>query len=206
MPPFLGQGMCSGIRDVANLAWKLDAVIRGRAPAALLDTYEKERRPHVAKIIQAAVAFGRIICATDPEVAARRDREFFADPRPIDERFRFRLPRLGASPLVLEGGGELFPQPAAAPGARLDDWVGPHFMVLAAERSQLGAAAEWWEAAGARVAALDEIPDAGGSVGRWLRRSGQPVAIVRPDRYVAATTADLGEITERLRPLLGTAA
>jgi 3-(3-hydroxy-phenyl)propionate hydroxylase len=206
MPPFLGQGMCSGIRDAVNLAWKLDAAVCGTAPDALLDTYEQERRPHVAKIIRAAVNFGRIICATDPDVVATRDRKFLADPRPIDSRFQFRLPRLGASPLVLEGGGELFPQPAAAPGSRLDDWIGSHFLVLAAERSHLGLSAAWWEAAGARVAALHEIPDASDSVARWLQRSGQPVAIVRPDRYVAATTADLGQLTERLRPLLGTAA
>ena len=47
MPPFAGQGMCSGIRDAANLAWKLDLVLAGRAPATLLDTYPSERIPQV---------------------------------------------------------------------------------------------------------------------------------------------------------------
>jgi 2-polyprenyl-6-methoxyphenol hydroxylase-like FAD-dependent oxidoreductase len=43
--PVGGQGMNTGIQDAYNLAWKLDLVIRGRARAALLDTYEIERRP-----------------------------------------------------------------------------------------------------------------------------------------------------------------
>ncbi|MBU6317901.1 MAG: FAD-dependent monooxygenase, partial [Acidobacteria bacterium] len=65
MPPFLGQGMCSGMRDAANLAWKVDAVVHGADPA-LLDTYQAERAPHVRSIIESAVGFGRLICTTDP--------------------------------------------------------------------------------------------------------------------------------------------
>ena len=53
-PPFLGQGMCAGIRDAANLAWKLAAVCQGRAQETLLDTYEPERIPHVRAFIQGA--------------------------------------------------------------------------------------------------------------------------------------------------------
>ena len=44
-PPFLGQGMCQGIRDVANLSWKLGAVLRGEAEEVLLDSYGAERKP-----------------------------------------------------------------------------------------------------------------------------------------------------------------
>ena len=73
MPPFYGQGMCAGLRDAENLAWKLDAVLRSAAPDALLDTYGPERLGHVRYFIQLCVDLGRVICVTDPVAAAERD-------------------------------------------------------------------------------------------------------------------------------------
>ena len=61
MPPFLGQGMCTGIRDVANLAWKLAAVLRWEAPDSLLDSYESERREHTRTYIETAVRVGEMM-------------------------------------------------------------------------------------------------------------------------------------------------
>ena len=66
-PPFLGQGLCSGLRDAANLAWKLDLVLRGLAGEALLDTVELERQPQNEWIITLAVELGRVVCELDPE-------------------------------------------------------------------------------------------------------------------------------------------
>ena len=73
MPPFLGQGMCSGIRDAANIAWKLDLVLRSQASPGLLETYQSERGPHVLAFIQTSVAAGKIVCITDPVAADERD-------------------------------------------------------------------------------------------------------------------------------------
>src|SRR5690606_33796754 len=63
-PPFMGQGMCAGIRDASNLAWKLADVITGAAPDELLDTYESERAPHVREFIETAVRLGGLIQTT----------------------------------------------------------------------------------------------------------------------------------------------
>ena len=68
-PPFFGQGMCHGFRDVANLAWKIAAVAQDSAPESLLATYQPERDPHVRGVIGAAVAAGRYICELDPAKA-----------------------------------------------------------------------------------------------------------------------------------------
>ena len=61
MPPWIGQGMSAGVRDVANLCWKLAAVLNGQAPESLLDTYQAERKPHVTEVTRRAVHTGRII-------------------------------------------------------------------------------------------------------------------------------------------------
>jgi 2-polyprenyl-6-methoxyphenol hydroxylase-like FAD-dependent oxidoreductase len=73
MPPFLAQGMNSGMRDAVALAWRADLVLSGRAPWAILDDYGVERREHVRQIVEQAVESGRMICITDPVIAAERD-------------------------------------------------------------------------------------------------------------------------------------
>ncbi|MEE4598756.1 bifunctional 3-(3-hydroxy-phenyl)propionate/3-hydroxycinnamic acid hydroxylase [Streptomyces sp. DSM 41524] len=78
MPPFTGQGMCAGIRDVLNLSWKLDLVLRGAAGEALLDTYPRERVEHVREAIDTAVRLGRVLCVTDAATAASRDASLLA--------------------------------------------------------------------------------------------------------------------------------
>lgn len=73
MPPWIGQGMAAGVRDVANLCWKMTAVLRGKAPEALLDSYEKERKPHVIEVTRRAVLMGRVITEHNEVLAAVRN-------------------------------------------------------------------------------------------------------------------------------------
>lgn len=62
-PPFIGQGMGAGMRDAMNLAWKLAGVINGELDAAVLNTYEQERKPHARAMIRLALAVGRAMTA-----------------------------------------------------------------------------------------------------------------------------------------------
>ncbi len=112
MPPFAGQGMCSGIRDAANLAWKLDLVLdrtgRRRSCSA---TYEEERRPGAVAAIDLSIELGKVICVPDPAEAAARDEAMAAAVTGEVSEVPGQ-PGLGAglihpsSPLA----GELFPQ------------------------------------------------------------------------------------------------
>ena len=118
-PPFLGQGMCSGIRDAANLAWKFSY-------QNLLDTYQSEREAHVRVFIETAVRLGNIIQTTDPQVAAERDRRFLEGGK---EEMVNLSPPLG--PGFHLDGGEIFPQPMLPDGRRLDAAIGGyHFALL----------------------------------------------------------------------------
>jgi 3-(3-hydroxy-phenyl)propionate hydroxylase len=182
MPPFLGQGMCSGMRDAANLAWKLDAVVHGADPA-LLDTYQAERAPHVRSIIESAVGFGRLICTTDPTVAAGRDESMLAARASLDPTQRQQrndgapMPALAPGPLVLDGGGRTAVQPRVD-GVRFDDLVGQRFAVVARTADLLHSdAVEAWADLGAVVL---EGPQ------ELLDRAGGDMAVVRPDRYLLA--------------------
>ena len=73
MPPWIGQGMSAGVRDAANLCWKIATVLRGQAPESLLDSYEAERKPHVTEVTRRAVFVGRVITERRPLVAAIRN-------------------------------------------------------------------------------------------------------------------------------------
>src|SRR5689334_16209055 len=76
MPPWIGQGMSAGVRDAANLCWKLAAVLRGQAPDSLLDSYQAERKPHVTEVTRRACFVGRIITEPNRVIAGIRNHVF----------------------------------------------------------------------------------------------------------------------------------
>ena len=205
MPPFLGQGMCSGLRDASNLTWKLDLVLRGVASERILDTYEEERRAHVGTIVDAAVSIGRVISTVDPDEAAARDLRMLGDSRPPSQRLAFALPPLSGS-LVRENGGDLFIQPSIRHRPRLDDLIGPRFAVLARNRETLGQrGAAWWGARlNAFISTVDELPVASASAVRaWLDSHASDVVVVRPDHYVLWAGSDLDALTQEIAEMFG---
>lgn len=178
-PPFMGQGMCAGIRDAANVAWKVSEVVSGRARPDLLDTYESERSPHVRTFIETAVRLGAVISTTDVEVARERDLRMRANP----EGFTTPAPRLGPGAWDARdaAAGHVSEQPFMADGTRLDDLVGYDWALFA-----LPEAAE--AALDGRRRGLCVITADSESGRDWLRRLGAVAVLVRPDRYVAGTT------------------
>lgn len=163
-PPFAGQGMCSGLRDAANIAWKLTAVLRGEADPALLDTYQTERGPQVRGVIELAIQMGRVVCTIDPQMAAIRDAGMLAQRAAGDEPPAPATLAIGPG-VVVEGGGELFPQPWAG-ALKLDDVLGDGPWLIRRDR-------------------LDgPLAPFASDLERWLAARSAESVLVRPDRYV----------------------
>jgi 3-(3-hydroxy-phenyl)propionate hydroxylase len=196
-PPFFGQGMCHGMRDAANLAWKLEAVLRSGAPDSLLDSYQPERDPHVRAVISAAVDAGRYICMLDPDAAAARDTAMREAGRGAQYGTAADLIPAIATGIVATGtpgAGERFIQPRVG-GALLDDVTGGGWRLFTR-----GAVA------GGDITVVDLATlDDGGAVADWLAARNADAVLVRPDHYVFGTGRPADLIARRDARLAGAA-
>lgn len=172
-PPFAGQGMCSGLRDAANLAWKLAAVIQGKAEDALLDSYQVERAPNLRATIDMAIMMGKTVCITSKWGAFVRDCKFklarmlgkLPDGPPS-------YPPISAGTILAgsSGAGSYFPQSLAADGTKLDDVLGNGHCLIAREHLAKGPFAPFAQ-----------------PISAWLDKHGAEAVLIRPDRFVFGT-------------------
>ena len=216
MPPFAGQGISGAFRDAANVVWKLEAVIRGRATDRLLDTYQSEREPHHDAMTNRAVTFGRLIMTSNRAVAKLRD-NIFRTVTKIPGVMAAIVRRVGAptslGPGCLPAGqrralvGYLIP-PArvASAGTRMsyiDDALGSEWTILGLDEdpktAMSPAVATAWEQFGARFLTIrpgtsvvegDELGDPTGQLWNAMTAHDVKFVVVRPDHYVFAATAD----------------
>lgn len=192
-PPFMGQGMCAGIRDAANLAWKLAFAVQGRAPASILDSYGSERSVHARQYIETAIRLGRLINASSSREAL--DSAFRQNDG--SARMESISPRLGAG---LKAGdtrltGTLFPQPALDSGVLLDDRID--------YRSALIVDSAFWQAAPPEISAAtgsNDIVVVGTNQSRaadeYLKANDTKAVLIRPDRYVLGSADDHDTLAE----------
>jgi 2-polyprenyl-6-methoxyphenol hydroxylase-like FAD-dependent oxidoreductase len=202
MPPFLGQGLCSGMRDAMALAWRLAMVLRAEAPEKLLDSYGPERSAHVQEIIVQAVALGRVICILDPAEAERRDATMkaaledpAAGPKPPPE------PQLGSGGIVRPddpNGGYLSVQGRVRHNNEdglFDDVVGPGWQLLIRDNYPATFTDEVQEVINrlgivvATFGAGGDTVDLDGTYVSWFDELSVDAILIRPDFYVFGTSA-----------------
>lgn len=205
MPPWIGQGMAAGVRDVANLCWKLEAVLRGELPPTVLDTYEAERKPHVREVTKRAVFVGRIITERRRPVSLVRN---------LLLRTLNRLPSFGnwlqdsnwipvaryhtglQDPSRAPASGRQIPQPwVAGPDGvrvRLDDALGGRWVLLHARSAtpqptwdRLGIPSITIAPAGSRPA-VSTLVDTDRVLLAWMAEHHAATLALRPDTYVYA--------------------
>ena len=193
MPPFAGQGLCAGVRDASNLAWKLDLVLGGHASESILDTYQEERLAHAKGIIEFSMELGKVICVPDPDEAAARDAAMSAavGPEPTDVP-DLPGPTSGLVHPASPHAGALFVQ-GVIDGRPFDDVHGAGWRLVscgpdAPDASVLaGGLVEWFDAIGGKVVNVDG-PDS--VFGRWFGDHGTRWALQRPDFHLYGTATD----------------
>lgn len=219
MPPFMGQGMCAGLRDDWNLAWKLNLVLEGKADATLLDTYRSERRPHASQVVDLSIHLGKIICVPDPAEAAARDRAYLegtAPPPPPFPHLTDGLLHRGADNQPLLPAGLLGPHGTIfyhGREGRWDDLVGLGFAVISIDaeprRALRDDQLQALDQLGAKIVRLRPIrgldPDAAVDLDAkylpFMLENGVRAMITRPDFYVfggVRKREDLPELVDSL--------
>ncbi len=208
-PPFYGQGMCHGIRDAAQLLWKLRLVADGQATPALLDSYQEEREPHVREIIRASRHRRR-----PPSASPIRRRR-----RPATPEFRALEAARGKATVAMTdvvpplragvidaGGGERLPEFVVERKGRtepLDAVLGNRFAILSAAPLALDPALlrAWHQIGGQVFAGSADLTDPSGRLARYLAERSASALIVRPDRYVFAATSSAADLEATLSQL-----
>jgi flavoprotein hydroxylase len=200
MPPFAGQGMCSGIRDAANLAWKLDLVLGGRANDDLLATYEQERSPGAQFAIDLSMDLGKVICVADPDEAVARDESMAADVTGAVSEVPGQ-PGLVAG-LIHESSplaGEQFPQ-AQIEGRWFDDVHGAGWRLVTDDTSAAISTdlTEWFATIGGIVV---NVGDSAPGLSDWFTGKGVRWGLQRPDFHLFGTSPDTAGADDLLRQL-----
>ena len=201
-PPFIGQGMCAGIRDAANLTWKLALVLSGDADERPLDTYEAERRPYARRVVRLAIGVGAMMTGGPERLTRPRNALIRLITRLLgaEDKFVTTLwPTFRRGPLVHDAGrrgkrtGEVFAQPVIA-GARLDDLVGTGWAIVYRGPDRVNAfdpkTRQFFDQLGTAVVRVDPADTAATALLDHLRTN---AVLLRPDRIVAAAapTPDL---------------
>jgi 2-polyprenyl-6-methoxyphenol hydroxylase-like FAD-dependent oxidoreductase len=213
MPPFMGQGMCSGLRDAWTLGWTLDRVLTGRSPDSLLDSYEPARAPHADVLIRLSMEMGKIVCVPDPDAARQRDEAFFTGKVPPPPPFPSLVGgviRTGPDGSPAGFAGRLLPHDDIDTGdgpRRLDDATGRSFVLLTAgiDRSDLSATARRAaDLAGVAIVPLaeEQVRDIGGRLSGLLRSQGLAAVLARPDFYAFGSASDEADIEALLADLV----
>jgi 2-polyprenyl-6-methoxyphenol hydroxylase-like FAD-dependent oxidoreductase len=209
MPPFMGQGLCSGIRDAFNLSWKLDAVLSGEADLALLDTYESERAAHARGITEMSNAVGNLVLMSDPEQARQRDamlRGGHAPRAPIFPRLGPGIVRSPDSPGAHPSDGRPSRQARVALGRRvdrLDQFMRRGWKIISrhpvptslfTQRQQDLLSALDVEIAHVSRGASAQYADIDGEYDLWYRESGQKAFLLRPDNYIYGSVRTIEQL------------
>jgi 3-(3-hydroxy-phenyl)propionate hydroxylase len=210
-PPFLGQGMCQGVRDAVNLCWRLEAVLKHEASDTLLDAYGVERKAHVMELTTRIKGIGKIITERDVSKARARDAKLLADCGGVVTP----MPRQDVQPVLTTGllgpvlhpaRGAIFPQPllmqANGHHVRMDDMYPAGWKIV----FSADAGDNWVQAAQhhhlpellSLKLGSPALTEAEGVLSQWFEKHDIKAAIVRPDHYIYGVCRSSQDVATQL--------
>lgn len=218
MPPYVGQGMCAGFRDVFNLCWKLKLVMEGNAPTNILTSYASERVPHVRFIMRVTCWVGRLfitrgwsrVVKTLAWVLPAQWRKIKVPPQKLSGAKFGKNRRLR---------GHLMPQMKISNSGKsqlLDDYLGKGFSIISYGKSviqhmspqdfySLKKIATCFCILNPQKGEQNEhsivIQDQNEVYRTWFRKHKTDFVVIRPDRYIydAAKISRLPDVIGQLK-------
>ena len=209
-PPFLGQGMCQGIRDAQNLAWKLQAVLKENAPIQLLQTYEGERKEHVKELTTRIKNIGKLVSERDLSKATERDQRLRDEVDGVIPR----IPRQDVQPFLKNGlfskvkhpaQGSLFPQAWIRVDRnthRMDDLFGFGWRVVAQKDFQgldqlnLPKRIPIIQLGHQNCVEQDDV------LTNWFLKHQAGAVLIRPDHYIYGISQNIHELQFQIDELI----
>ena len=185
MPPFMGQGMCSGIRDASNLAWKINLCLKNNHNERLLDTYQSERFSNVEEYIQTTMRMGEFV----NDIGASKITSNIVKGPDGAMSMKSIQPKLGSGLGVNadKNRGKVFPQLVMKNGNKLDlSFTGLPVLLLAEELKDINVTSK------IKCFYESQIP----GLSKVLRNYKAKAVIVRPDRFVLETCSSINELND----------
>ncbi|WP_032389326.1 bifunctional 3-(3-hydroxy-phenyl)propionate/3-hydroxycinnamic acid hydroxylase [Rhodococcoides fascians] len=217
MPPYMGQGGCSAMRDARNIGWKLALVLDGAAGESLLDEYQTEREPHVSTLVFVSHELAKMVNITDRALAEERNaklRSPLTAPLPNFPKLEHGVLHREADGTIAAVTGSLSPQGrlrSADREGRGDDVLGHNLQLISRRTPDLSdKQRELLDSIGCAVAVLDDptdpnaVEDIEGVYHDFLTKHDVDAYITRPDWYVfgVAQAVDLPALVDELGHLL----
>ena len=175
MPPFMGQGMCAGIRDASNLAWKIAYCIRNKFDETLLNTYQSERSLNVKEYIETTMRMGEFVNAVE---SIQITDNIKSDNKGIKSMQSIK-PKLGKGlgNLKDRNRGKTFPQFKLKNNKTLDDYFSKKGMIILSSDIKPKTSINFSSLNAKNLS----------NVSKYLKNINSKAILVRPDRFILAS-------------------
>ena len=187
MPPFMGQGMCAGIRDASNLAWKISSCLRVKHNEALLNSYQSERSLNVKEYIETTMRMGEFVIAVE---SIQITKNISSNDKGIKSMQSIK-PKLGKGlgHVKYKNRGKIFPQFKLKKNKNLDDYFSKKgIIILSSDIS----------AKNIKNCSLLKVKNLK-SISAYLKNINSKAILVRPDRFILGSANSNQEFNSILK-------